>query len=1139
MADALDEAESFIHATEICSVPKESKGAEIADHSQRKDKSEKKSNRPNGTWAIEKKGYQANASQGQKRGRPYDKEKFEYNTDLYTILLDVSDRALDGLAAKGFLKSYPSSSAGGSGKKFYKKSKSPSYRRDDNDTDPEIVAVISGGLAAVGPTMRGQKDYASRLGQVMLSGKAPIYHFPKVEICESDRGKIATPHDDPLVIELKVANLKVRRILVDTGSSSDIISTSCLSRLEHDPKTIEKIHYPIIGFGGGIIHPQGIITLPLRVGGRHQSKNLNVRFLIVKDLTAYNIILGRPTLNQAKAVVVTHLMLMKYVCDKGQVDTIHGDQQLARDCYLTTLSPEAWGEIDEARASSKRKLDEIEEKVKETFTIATAHMETRRPEPVGGHYEIILDEARPDRTVPVGVSPDDQLRAHLVTLLREFQDIFSFAVEEMPGIDPSIAVHKLNVDESLKHVRQKKRNHGEARNKVAAEEVQKLLEAGFIRPSQYPDWVENVVLVPKPNKSWRMCVDYTDLNKACPKDSFPLPKIDRLVDSTAGHALMSFMDAYSGFHQIPLWPDDQEKTSFVNEQGLYCYKVMPFGLKNAPATFQRLVNTVFSCQLGRNIEAYIDDMIVKSKQREEHLADLRETFETLRKYQMRLNPKKCVFGVTTGKFLGFLIDERGIEANPDKVQAKKSKFEWTEAAETAFVRLKEHLHTLPRLVSPLQGETLYVYLAISEWSLSAVLLTEREGVQLPIYFVSHVLQNAELRYSPIEKFALALFMASKKLRPYFLAHKLVVYTDQPLKQPLPKLDAAGRMLKWAIELNAFDISYEPRKAIKGQAFADFIAEMTRPNFEKNVATRWTVYVDGSSTQNGCGAGIICQSPEGDKYEYATRFNFQTSNNEADYEALLAGIKMCKAAGAQEILAFSDSRLIVSQVNGDYEARDPNMIKYMQAVHQEIEHLKSFKAKQIPRTENNQADALSKLASSASCDTSRHVFWEVKDKRSIEQELCAPIVAVLDQSSTWMDPIIAYKMDGTLPDDSSLAAKIQKKSYWFEWWNGVLYKKSFSRPLLRCVTPEKGKEILDDLHQGLCSSHIGGRALAEKALRTGYYWPTLREDALAMVQKCDKCQRFAHLIHRPAHPLTPIMSPIPFAKWGMDLLGPYC
>ncbi|XP_021835027.2 uncharacterized protein [Spinacia oleracea] len=369
MEDALDEAESFIHATEICSVPKESKGMEASYHPQRKDKSDKKTNRPNGTWAIEKKGYQANSSPGQKRGRPYDKEKFEYNTDLYTILLDVSNRyeidhckslrrAIDGLAAKGFIKSYLSKNTGGNSKKFYKKSKSPSYRRDDNDTDPEYVAVISGGLAAEGPMMRGKKDYASRLGQVILSGKAPIDHFPKVEICEADRGKITTPHDDPLVIELKVANLKVRSILVDTGSSSDIISSAYLNRLEHDPKTIEKIHYPIIGFGGGIIHPQGIITLPLR------------------DLTAYNIILGRPTLNRVKAVVVTHLMLMKYVCDKGQVGTIHGDQQLARDCYLTTLSPEAWGgrKTNEGKSGSKRKLDETEDKIKkETFTIATSH----------------------------------------------------------------------------------------------------------------------------------------------------------------------------------------------------------------------------------------------------------------------------------------------------------------------------------------------------------------------------------------------------------------------------------------------------------------------------------------------------------------------------------------------------------------------------------------------------------------------------------------------------------------------------------------------------------------------------------------------------------------------------------------------
>ncbi|XP_021863719.1 uncharacterized protein [Spinacia oleracea] len=518
------------------------------------------------------------------------------------------------------------------------------------------------------------------------------------------------------------------------------------------------------------------------------------------------------------------------------------------------------------------------------------------------------------------------MAAALVQLLREYKEIFAFTVEEMPGIDPAVAVHKLNVDSAMKPVRQKKMNHGEARNLAAVAEVQKLMDAGFIRPCQYPDWVANVGLVPKPNGTWRMCVDYTNLNKACPKDSFPLPKIDRLVDSTAGHAMMSFMDAYSGFHQIPLWPEDQKKTSFVTEQGLYCY------------------------------------------------------------------------------------------------------------------------------------------------------------------------QNAELKYPTIEKFGFPLFLASKKLRPYFLAHRLIVYTDQPLKRPFTNLEASGRILNWAIELNAFDNSYEPRKAIKGKAFADFIAEMTRPLYLKNEKTQWVVHVDGSATQNGCGAGIICESPEGDVYEYAMRFNFQTSNNEAEYEALICGIQMSKAARATEVLVLSDSQLMVSQVKGEYEAKDDAMIKYLEIVHQEAQQLTSFEIQHIPRTENSKADALSKLASSASCDTPRHVFWEAK--------------------------------------------RLPKKCTWFEIWNGTLYKKAFSRPLLHCVTPEKGHEVLEDLHQGLCSSHIRGRALAEKALRTGYYWPTLKEDALDLVKRCDKCQRFAHLIRRPAHKLTPITSPIPFAKWGMDLLGPY-
>ena len=201
------------------------------------------------------------------------------------------------------------------------------------------------------------------------------------------------------------------------------------------------------------------------------------------------------------------------------------------------------------------------------------------------------------------------------------------------------------------------------------DEVTKLLAAGFIREVHYPEWLANVVLVKKANGKWRMCVDFTDLNKACPKDSFPLLRIDQLVDSTTGQKLLTFMDAFSGYNQIRMAEEDQEKTSFITSQGLYYYKVMPFGLKNARATYQRLVNRMFSKQIGRNMEVYVDNMLVKSREELTHLDDLKEMFTTLKQYQMKLNPAKCVFGVVSGKFLGFMVSQRGIEANSEKVQA--------------------------------------------------------------------------------------------------------------------------------------------------------------------------------------------------------------------------------------------------------------------------------------------------------------------------------------------------------------------------------------------------------------------------------------------------------------------------------------
>ena len=201
------------------------------------------------------------------------------------------------------------------------------------------------------------------------------------------------------------------------------------------------------------------------------------------------------------------------------------------------------------------------------------------------------------------------------------------------------------------------------------EEIQKQLRVGFLLVVEYPEWLANVVHVPKKDGKVRVCVDFRDLNKASPKDDFPLPHIDMLVDSTAGHPMLSFMDGFSRYNQILMALEDMERASFITEWGTYCYQLMSFGLKNAGATYQRAATTLFHDMMHRDVEVYVDDMIAKSQGRADHLAALQRFFERIRQFILKLNPKKCTFGVTSGKLLGHIISERGIEVDLEKIKA--------------------------------------------------------------------------------------------------------------------------------------------------------------------------------------------------------------------------------------------------------------------------------------------------------------------------------------------------------------------------------------------------------------------------------------------------------------------------------------
>ena len=280
---------------------------------------------------------------------------------------------------------------------------------------------------------------------------------------------------------------------------------------------------------------------------------------------------------------------------------------------------------------------------------------------------------------------------------------------------------------------------------------------------------------------------------------------------------MSFLDVFQRYHQIALAPEDREKTAFISPDANYHYTMMPFGLKNAGATNQRMMTRMFRDKIGRPVEMYIDDMVVKSKQEVWHIEDLRGVFDVLRQHKLSLNAKKCAFGVEVGKFLGYLITGRGIEVNPDQIEVVKclkpssnpkevqlltdmlaalnrfiSKFanlcrpfyqllrkwkgfQWDDECEKVFQDLKEYLTQAPMLMAPEPGEDLFMYLSVSDHAVSVVLL-RNQGVQQPVYYISKTMVDAETRYLPLEKLVLALVHATRKLPHYFQAHIVYVLT---------------------------------------------------------------------------------------------------------------------------------------------------------------------------------------------------------------------------------------------------------------------------------------------------------------------------------------------------------------------------
>ena len=377
-----------------------------------------------------------------------------------------------------------------------------------------------------------------------------------------------------------------------------------------------------------------------------------------------------------------------------------------------------------------------------------------------------------------------------------------------------------------------------------------------------------------------------------------------------------------------------------------------------------------------------------------------------------------MFGVEAGKFLGFLLTERGIKVNPEKCAAiinmrsfisvkevqqltgrmvalsrfvsaggdkghpyfqclrRNNKFVWTRECEEAFIKLKKYLASPSVLCKPEPSTPLHLYFAVTERAISSVLLQEQDQVQRPIYFVSKVLQGPEVRYQALEKATLAVVFSARRLRHFFQSFTVMVMTDLPIRKVLQKPDVAGRMARWAVELSEFNIHYEPRGPIKGQIYANFVVELSSVvTHKEGVDFKWVLSVDGSSNQQGSGAGVILEGLDGLLIEQALRFAFKASKNQAEYEALIVGMLLAKEIGARRLLAKSYSLLVTGQVTGEYQVKDPQMAAYLEYVQILKESFDVFELVHVPKEQNARADLLAKLASSGKGGRQRTVIQE--------------------------------------------------------------------------------------------------------------------------------------------------------------------
>nr|XP_012466229.1 unnamed protein product [Gossypium raimondii] len=572
------------------------------------------------------------------------------------------------------------------------------------------------------------------------------------------------------------------------------------------------------------------------------------------------------------------------------------------------------------------------------------------------------------REVKIGACITKETRQDLVGLLQEFKDVFAWSYQDMPGLSTDIVVHRLPIKEECKPVQQKLRRMRPDVLLKIKEEVKKQFEAGFLQVVKYSEWMHS---------------------------------------------------------------EDMEKTTFVTVWGTFCCKVMPFGLKNAGATYQRAMVTLFHDMMHKEIEVYVDDMIAKSRTEGEHVQVLRKLFLRLRKFQLKLNPAKCTFGARSGKLLRFLVSKKGIEINPDKVKAIQ---ELPPLSAQKEVRgFLGRLNYITRFISQLTEKCDPIFHLLKKhnpgvWD---------EECQKTLEKVKYYLSNAPA----IKGSAIVDFLASRALDDY-----------EPLNFNFPNEDLM------------------------------YVATTEANTQESN---DWKLNFDGASNAVSNGIGAVLVSPDCDHYPFNSKLDFDCTNNMAEYEACIIGIRTAMERKIKMADALATLASMI-KVNKQEDVKPIQMSIYDAPAH--------------------------------CCNIDEE---EEKD------------------DNPWYQDILRYVKNHEYPNQATENDKrtLRRLASDYVLDGEILYKRGKDQVLLRCVDAMEAKKILEEVHDGVCGAHANGFTMARQIMRFGYYWSTIEGDCIKYAKKCHKCQIYEDKIHVPSSPLHAMTSPWPFSMWGMDVIRP--